>query len=39
MMLKMVASKPLANFINILARQLKEVCEKQLPENRENNLL
>lgn len=39
MMLKMMASKPLANFINILARQLKEVCENKLPQNRENNLL
>jgi len=39
MMLKMIASKPLANFINILAVKLKEVCETQLPEHREDNLL
>mgnify|MGYP000944182272 FL=1 len=31
MMLKMVASKPLSNFINILALKLKEVCEERLP--------
>ncbi len=39
MMLKMMASKPLANFVNILAHKIKEVCEEQLPKNRENNLL
>lgn len=39
MMLKMIASKPLANFINILARQLKDVCENQLPQNRKDDLL
>lgn len=39
MMLKMMASKPLANFVNILANKLKEVCESQLPLNREDNLL
>ncbi len=39
MMLKMIASKPLANFVNILANKIKEVCESQLPYNRENNLL
>lgn len=39
MMLKMIASKPLANFINILARQLKEVCEAQLPLDRKDDLL
>lgn len=38
-MLKMVASKPLANFINILAHKVKEVCEEKLPEKREDNLL
>lgn len=32
MMLKMIASKPLANFVNILANKIKEVCENQLPE-------
>lgn len=32
MMLKMMASKPLANFINILASKLKEVCETNLPD-------
>jgi carbon monoxide dehydrogenase subunit G len=26
-MLKMIASKPLENFINILAQKLKEICE------------
>lgn len=31
MMLKMVASKPLANFVNILAHKIKEVCETRLP--------
>ncbi len=31
MMMKMVASKPLSNFINILAHKLKEVCEERLP--------
>lgn len=31
MMLKMMASKPLSNFINILAHKLKEVCESRLP--------
>ncbi len=31
MMLKMMASKPLSNFINILAHKLKEVCESQFP--------
>ena len=39
MMLKMMASKPLANFINILANKLKEVCETQLPEEGKDNLL
>lgn len=39
MMLKMIASKPLANFVNILANKIKEVCESQLSQNRENNLL
>lgn len=38
-MLKMVASKPLANFINILGNKVKEVCEEKLPEKREDNLL
>lgn len=38
-MLKMVASKPLANFINILAAKVKEVCEEKLPLKREDNLL
>lgn len=38
-MLKMMASKPLANFINVLANKLKEVCESSLPDERENNLL
>jgi carbon monoxide dehydrogenase subunit G len=38
-MLKMVASKPLANFISILANKVKEVCEEKLPVKREDNLL
>lgn len=29
-MIKMVASRPLANFINILAVKLKETCEEQI---------
>lgn len=39
MMLKMIASKPLANFVNILAVKIKEECETRLPEQGENNLL
>lgn len=39
MMLKMIASKPLANFINVLARQLKDVCESQLPKSGKDDLL
>jgi hypothetical protein len=36
MMLKMMASKPLANFVNILALEnLKEESENRLPEDRE----
>jgi len=32
MMLKMIASRPLANFVNILAHKIKEVSEERLPE-------
>lgn len=39
MMLKMVASKPLANFVNILAHKIKEVCEDKLPQRRVNDFL
>lgn len=39
MMLKMMASKPLANFVNILAHKIKEVCEEQLPESGEDYFL
>jgi carbon monoxide dehydrogenase subunit G len=39
MMLKMIASKPLANFVNILALKIKEESENRLPENRKDNIL
>lgn len=39
MMLKMVASKPLTNFVNILAHKIKEVCENRLPVRRVNDFL
>lgn len=39
MMLKMVASKPLANFVNILAVKIKEESETRLPEGGKDNIL
>lgn len=38
-LMKMMASKPLSNFINILGAKLKEVCESTLPEEGEHNIL
>ncbi|MFA6950166.1 MAG: hypothetical protein WCQ70_05720 [Lentimicrobiaceae bacterium] len=38
-MLKMMVSKPLSNFINILAHKLQEVCETTLPESGVNDVL
>lgn len=39
MMLKMMASKPLANFVNILAIKIKEESEAVLPEGGKHNIL
>ncbi len=38
MMLKMVASKPLANFVNILAQKIKEVTESRFPDTDNTNI-